>query len=517
MNKENIKSIVGKIKEYRCLFLSGLIFGGIIYFLLISNSLVNSNDGLWEYNYYKAGKWSLSLGRWFWLYLDRLRFGISTEPLTSLISLACFSAGFVYIADLFELGKNKVSYLASMLFLSSNVVCISLSYRFMSPTFGLAFLLSVLAVWVICKWKNKIWGILFAGAFMALSMGLYQAYIGCTCFLFVGYVLFVLRDKGIILKDILKLIGRTLLSAVVGGGLYIGILNLHLKIFHISMSDYNGASSYSVGNMIRNFVGSVQGAYSTFSRFFFENYFKVNVLQEFYLFYVAFSLITVLLMIGLIKVWKISKIRAGIYLIFIFLIPVASNAVLLVATQAWTGLLMTAPMALCFPVFLCLEERHISAKRSKLQWVNIALMCLMLYGNVYQVQIDQQAMLEGQIATTTMAEDILHDLNDAGYLDGESEYCFLGVPAANEMFATSVIYEKANTDARFGAWYRDTNCNIRSWQGVFTYLCGSDIKICDAYGYQTAVTDEETANMPVYPQEGYIRKIGDIVIVKVSE
>lgn len=24
---------------------------------------------MWEYSYYKAGKWSLSIGRWFWLYL----------------------------------------------------------------------------------------------------------------------------------------------------------------------------------------------------------------------------------------------------------------------------------------------------------------------------------------------------------------------------------------------------------------------------------------------------------------
>ena len=189
MIKENIKNMVKKLYEYRTLFIVGLVFSCIIYFSLISNQLVNSNDGLWEYSYYKAGKWSLSLGRWFWIYIDRLRFGISTEPITSLISLSLFSSGFIFIADMFELGKSKLSYLASMLFLSSTVICFSLSYRFMSPTFGLAFLLSVLAVWVLIKWNGKILTIGVSGLLMALSMGLYQAYIGCTCILLLGYFL----------------------------------------------------------------------------------------------------------------------------------------------------------------------------------------------------------------------------------------------------------------------------------------------------------------------------------------
>ena len=517
MIKENIKNMVKKLYEYRTLFIVGLVFSCIIYFSLISNQLVNSNDGLWEYSYYKAGKWSLSLGRWFWIYIDRLRFGISTEPITSLISLSLFSSGFIFIADMFELGKSKLSYLASMLFLSSTVICFSLSYRFMSPTFGLAFLLSVLAVWVLIKWNGKILTIGVSGLLMALSMGLYQAYIGCTCILLLGYFLYTLPNKTISLKNIVYYIGSALCAAVTGGILYIVILNLHLKAFNVTMSSYNGADSYSVGSMIANLGGSLQNIHLTFSRYFFKNYFNINVLQDLYIFYIVFALIAVFLVIGFIKTIKISTPRAALYLLFVILIPIASNAVLLIAAQAWTALLMTAPMALCFPIFICLIQKQEGSKKRVLQWITICVMVLMLYGNIYQVQIDQQAMLEGKIATTTMANDIIDNLSDNGYLDDEVQYCILGIPAGNDLFATSAIYDKANSDARFGSWYQDITCTRRSWQGVFWYLCGIDINICDAVGYQIVLSDETTQDMPSYPNEGYIKQMGEIVVIKVSE
>lgn len=160
-----MNSLKGKGRIYLPLFVGCILFSFIVYFLLISQGLVNSDDGLWEYNYYKAGKWSLSLGRWFWLYLDRLRFGVHTEPVTSLITLACYSAGLVVMLDLFACNPaRKIAWLACALLLSNVSVCVTLTYRFMSPTFGLAFLLAISAVWVIIKIK-KPWLAIFGGVY----------------------------------------------------------------------------------------------------------------------------------------------------------------------------------------------------------------------------------------------------------------------------------------------------------------------------------------------------------------
>ena len=514
---KEIKSLLEIIKKNLLVFLTGLLFSAITYYLLISNQLVNSNDGLWEYSYYKAGKWSLSLGRWFWLYLDRLRFGISTEPLTSLTALAYFSAGFIFISDLFDLGKSKVSYLVSMIFLSSTAVCMALSYRFMSPTFGLAFLLSVRAAWIIVQGENKIVSVAISGCLMSLSMGLYQSFIGCTCIVLTGYFIYTLQNKEICLKKITIDIVKALSSAGLGALLYIGILNLHLKIFHISMADYNGANTYSLGNTIKNFPVSITNTYRVFIRYFFEGYFKTNMLQDMKIYIIVFVFMTALLIMGLIKTFKISKMRALLYLLFMLAIPIASNAVLLIATSVWTVLLMTSPMALCIPILTCAVIKIISPSMKYLRWICTALAAVLLYGNIYQVQLDQNAMLEGKIATTTMANNILQDLNDLGYMDADTKYCILGIPAGNETFGTSRLYGMANHDALFGAWYSDIGCSRRSWQGVFTYLCGVNMEICTPPEYSEVLANESVQSMEVYPNEGYISKVGDIVVVKVSE
>lgn len=512
-----VKKMAQKLKEYFPFFVTGIIFSAIVYYLLISNQLVNSDDGLWEYSYYKAGRWSLSLGRWFWLYLDRLRLGISTEPITSLLTLSWYSLGFVFILDLFELGKNKIGYLVSMLFLSSTAVCISLSYRYMSPTFGLAFLLSVVAPWILIKWQNRIAAVLTGSIFIAFSMGLYQAYLGCTCIILVGYFIYVLQKEDITLQSIITDIIKVLLSAATGGLLYIVILNIHLRFFHTGMSDYNGGNMYSLGNTLKSLGESIAHTYRVFIRYFVENYYKTNALQEGKIYFVVFLFTSIGLIIGFVRTVKLSKAKAILYITLVLAIPIASNAVLLIATAAWTSLQMTAPLALCIPILVCMETKIICSYKKWLERINILVLAVLLYGNIYQVQIDQDAMLEGKIATTTMANEIIHSLREEGCLDADLKYCVIGVPAYNELFKTSVIYEKSNGYARFGSWTTDYTCSRRSWQGVFSNLCGVDLEICTADEYGALLENETVQNMEIYPKEGYITQVGDIVVIKVSE
>ncbi len=59
---------------------------------------------------------------------------------------------------------------------------------------------------------------------------------------------------------------------------------------------------------------------------------------------------------------------------------------------------------------------------------------IVLWGNIYQVQIDQNAMYEGKTAAGTMAEEILHELAKEECLDPDLRYCLIGIPAGNRLF-----------------------------------------------------------------------------------
>lgn len=84
------------VRDNKAFFLWMMLFSAVIYFRLMAEELVNCYDGIWENSYHKAGAWELSLGRWFWLYIDRLRMGVSSDPMTSLMALASYSLGWFF-------------------------------------------------------------------------------------------------------------------------------------------------------------------------------------------------------------------------------------------------------------------------------------------------------------------------------------------------------------------------------------------------------------------------------------
>ncbi len=274
------EGILNLIKKYFTCALA-CVFGLVLYSQLMSHQLVNAYDGLWEYTYHSAGKWELSLGRWFWLYLDKIRFGINNDPWTSILTIILFSIGMCVISDIFCLEDKKVSFITSALFISSTAVCVSLSYRYMSPIFGVAFLLSVLAVWVIIK-MNKIALPVLLGSFMvALSMGAYQAYLGCTCLIIVGYLLWQLYCTDVQWKQLGIYVGKSAAMLSIGGILYVLLLKVHLIIFQTSLSNYNGADTYSLWNSIKKLPVTIKNAYSIFFMYFFKDLYRTNMLQSY--------------------------------------------------------------------------------------------------------------------------------------------------------------------------------------------------------------------------------------------
>lgn len=153
-------SVKSFIRENRAYFLWLMLFSVVLYFRLMAEELVNCYDGIWMGSYHLAGAWELSLGRWFWLIIDRLRLGVSCDPMTSLMTLACYSLGLTFCVDLLDCKDSPARYLAGVLFLSSQSVLIALSYRFMSPTFGVAFLLGILGIWLCARIKSFLLGML---------------------------------------------------------------------------------------------------------------------------------------------------------------------------------------------------------------------------------------------------------------------------------------------------------------------------------------------------------------------
>lgn len=539
-----LKNITGKRLPLALpVFLCTFFYGIFVYSEMMTGHLVNAYDGIWEYTYHTAGAWELSLGRWFWLYLDKLRFGLSNDPWTSILTIFGFVFGMMLFADLFVTEKSTprktgslftvfsgFSLLAGCLFISSTAVSIALSYRYMSPTFGLGFLLSILAVWVMARFPYPITSVLIASFFIALSMGLYQAYIGCSCLAIVGYFLGRLLWEDEPLPAVCRSLVRFGISVILGGLLYILLLKLNLAYFHVSMSDYNGANSYSILNSIKGFPITVGMSYSAFGIYFFRDIFKVNTLQDYPLFPVVFLFLIVFVLLCVVKLWKKQKGKAVLFVLLLAISPIACNSVLLIATNTTLSLQMTSGLALFLPMMSCLMGAYYdlskSEKPSEIKAVNKVhpifkyflglLIVIVIYGNTYQVEFDQNAMCEGRTATITMTQSILDDLRKEDLLSQDLRYCFVGLPAGNPTFHVTDAYSKANAYALFGSGWGDSASSMKSWNGFVKSLCGVNINIWPVDACSDQIAQVLTEDMPVYPAKGYIQTVDDVVVIRIN-
>lgn len=522
MRRDALQWWKGPDKKYFCVMLG---FAVVVYFPLMSQKLTNTFDGLWVDTYYIAGGWELSIGRWLWPLADALRFGVQTDPINSLLTLSLVTLSFILVRRLFMTKDSFLTYLLGMAFISSASVSIQLSYRYMSPIFGLSLFLSVAAAYCVIRTENKARAVVQGTVCLTLSLGLYQANLGSFCLILLVYFLMLLfqkLDRSLIHAHIAK----SLCSAAAGVVLYYLTLKLILLVTGFQMSEYNGAASVSPLYVLKRLPTGAARAYQIFGIYFFRNQYRNNILQAMGF----FALIVLLVGFGLLKrFWRVVRSRDLEYILLsaaaLAVLPAICNVTLLITSEATWRLQMAGALDLFIPLCILLLDvtRKKQPQNEKLRMAviggTVLLTGLIVYGNVYMRAVDQEAMYEGRKSLKSMTDRIADDLMDFGYFDGEERLpvVFVGRPSSNPTFLMREYYLYANTYAQIGRFWSGSNVAQPAWKSVFQNITPVNLTYGRVERYLEIYAESETEQMPTYPQEGYIRQIGDTVVVKISD
>ena len=343
----------GPDKKYFCVMLG---FAVVVYFPLMSQKLTNTFDGLWMDTYYIAGGCELSIGRWLWPLADALRFGVQTDPINSLLTLSLVTLSFILVRRLFTTKDSFLTYLLGMAFISSASVSIQLSYRYMSPIFGLSLFLSVAAAYCVIRTEKKVRAVVQGTVCLTLSLGLYQANLGSFCLILLVYFLMLLfqkPDRSLIHGHIAK----SLCSAAAGVVLYYLTLKIVLLITGYRMSGYNGAASVSPLYVLKRLPTGAAKAYQIFGVYFFRNQYRNNILQA----VGFFALIVLLVGFGLLKrFWRVVQSRDLEYILLsaaaLAVLPAVCNVMLLITSEATWHLQMAGALDLFIPLCILLLD-----------------------------------------------------------------------------------------------------------------------------------------------------------------
>ena len=202
-----------KLKTYRVPLLSSTIVGFLSYMFFLTNKLPNHDEACSLFS--KGG--TAYLGRWFLMLADSIFPNFSMPWIYGVIAICLIAIGTCLIIHMFQIRSKLIQGLLAAIIVAFPSVLSSMAYMFQSSTYSLAFLLAVLAAWLVTRW-NK-WCYLFAIGCIVISLATYQGFIALAASLLVLMVVFLLLN-GEPLPSVLRKGVTALAFLIVSLGIY---------------------------------------------------------------------------------------------------------------------------------------------------------------------------------------------------------------------------------------------------------------------------------------------------------
>lgn len=401
------------------------------------------------------------------------------------------------------------------------------SYSFSVDAYSLSFLMAIFSVYLIEKNQKKI-NFLAAATILGFSIGIYQSSITFSIALIFILLLSEALNNEIIFKEFLIRISRFVFFLFLGLAIYFIFSKSVMFVMGISASAYRSMDSitqFSLTDLLKGLFYS----YAYFAAYYFTTYYLYSVYRV--ILNVLALIMAVILLIPLYK--KMLNKQPAPYFniafsgILIFLTPVGLNSLpLLMGDRVETGVHRIMLFSLVFLYFLYIklidtnlslpEEYQGIGKKAATQWIGLLPLIAAIYSGFL---ICNQAY--GRM--NTRYENIYAFLNRIAARMEETPEWSHDIPVyfANPSHIFNANYEveiKAYDDLRrmmgtdLYPWY-----NSEELVSFFEIYLHFPVREASSEQIADISASEEFNKMPVFPAEGSIKVIDDVMIVKPDE
>lgn len=485
-------------------FLAALVFGLAAHMFAFANKLVNADEI--ESLFGKGA--TVTSGRW-GLEAVKLIFPDYSMPwLYGLVSLILLAVSVCLIVRLFEIKSPLMRVLLAGMIVAFPSQTGTFCFMFTSAPYALAFLFAVLAAYLGCRggrWKSAA-----AVVLLALSLGIYQAYIALTASLMLLYAVMLCLDGEQCLAAVARFLLRALVIGLAALAVYAAVTAAVFSLTGAEFNDYVRENANSAG-----LLGRVRMAYD-----FFVYYFTY---REYALITSEFSRWAHIVLMALIAAGTVyaavRKLRAGaaaegvLLLVLTALVPLAVNMVFLSMSKESIHTLVIYSFVAVYILAAMLTERLVCGaalwQRAARDAVYVILAAVLL-GNVY------------------FANEVYLEM----YLEYENAYSFYSVLLSRaentEGFTAgtklAVIGRQDNAVTRFDdkidlGYITGPSrglINAYSRENFIRRYLGSNIPLATADECDALAATAEFAAMEEYPYYGSIKMIDGYVVVKLG-
>lgn len=481
--------------RWRVPYFTAMAAGLLSYMFAFTNKLVNHD----EISCLFGKGMDISSGRW-GLELIRVIFPDYSMPwLYGAVSLLLLAAAICLMLSVLKIKNRVLQAVLAAVIITFPAQIDTFLYMFVSSSYAVAVLLAVLSAWLFARETRGRWFI--CPTLLALSMGIYQAYLALPASLLV--LLLIKRcmdgdDCGEIFRDGLRYVG--MLAA--GVAVYCVVLALTLFIPGETLNGY-AADGLGENGLLH---GLVQ-AYAIFPRLLFRGWFGYvteGLSRAMHCVCVFFAAIELLAAFIRMKEGK----RRGLFVLLVVLFPLSISFIYLITATVHT--LVLYGFISVYLLLGVLADGRIDPRRRFEKDVLLAAMTLITLSNVTfanSVYLKQYLQYENAMAfyTEVVTQIKMHEDYDPD--------CAVAVIGD----ADATLYTEEEISGHYMAGMYPTLVNVYSREDFMRYYVGFDVGYASYTEKLEIAQTEEFASMPTYPDSSSIQRIGDYMVVKLGE
>ena len=530
------------------------ILSTVTFFLLAHgyrfSNLLFSHDSLNVCEY--KPEWELGIGRFMQPVLYVIRGVLGAPWLFSILSILWLSLSVIFVIKIFKIDSLWAVIATSGIMVCNNVITLSnATYIQWMDVYTLALFTAVLAAWFLLKAEDKkytqIRNDILAAVLVAISMGLYQAYIGVTLGIIVfAYIINLSKNKTEnSIKSLFLGIIKRCIPILIGGILYLVIWKGILALSGVSSQNYFGMDESSSA---KGYAYALYRTYKNVAIFFRRpSLYNTGSLigTKIIEFAIVMANIIVLSVIGLYpiannistKKKQINSktegiIRLALQYILLAILPFAVNFACFM-TKGDEHDLMRYGMVMIYVYALTIICSNKSNKEKRTIGANtILLICLsvVIWSNiVFSNQLYLKKSLQEEATNYKIGRlvEMIEKTAESADLERPYKVIIVGNASDNayfndikdtEMLGGTGIYDSPITYGRTVGFY--TNYMLGADMDVYLldkddnfYLVGDD----ETNWNPSPITNQELEDMPVFPVEGSVINLQSYIVVKMSD
>lgn len=362
MPEKVLKKLNTKIlPQWKVCFFAALLVGMIAHIYKITNWLPNWDSLVFRYDSQNM----VALGRWFLPVVCSFSSFYDLPFLNGMTAIVFHALGAVCICRIYNVQKKITAGLIGAVIISFPTVTSVMMYNYVADGYAVSFFLSVLAAWYMTKEKPKY---LLSAVLIALSTGIYQAYITVTIMLvllhLIDEMIFENKSFQVVFKKALCI----LLSGALGVVLYAAILKIILGVFSMELLDYQGADATASLSGI-DIPASLYIVKESFINRFFDISGGVNVYIVLNAFVLLFTVLFYLKSIVKNKLYKKNINIISIIILSIMLIPGAAALAFINSAVDYHNLMLMG-YSIFYLFFFLIYEKETEEKHTSIRcWI----------------------------------------------------------------------------------------------------------------------------------------------------